>query len=93
MRITFDPNKRAKILKERGIDIANARQIFEGIHVTRRDDAHSDMETRFTTVGQMDDSVVLAIWTEREDSRRIVTMWKADAKEREIYLRQRDRSG
>jgi uncharacterized DUF497 family protein len=93
MRISFDPNKRAKILNEREIDIADAGQVFEGFHLTRRDDAHSDVETRYISVGQLGGAVVNIVWTEREDSRRIVTMRKANGKEREIYFKHRNRSG
>ena len=93
MRISYDPNKRAKILNEREIDIADAGQVFEGFHLTRRDDAHSDAETRYISVGQLGDTVVNIVWTEREDSRRIVTMRKANGKEREIYFEHWDRSG
>jgi uncharacterized DUF497 family protein len=93
MRITFDPNKRDAILDSRALDIADAGRVFDGFHLTRRDDAHSEDEERFVSVGQLHEEIVILIWTEREDSRRIVTMWKASEKERKIYVRHRDRPG
>jgi uncharacterized DUF497 family protein len=38
MRITFDPAKRAKTLAERGLDFADAAQIFTGLHATLEDE-------------------------------------------------------
>jgi uncharacterized DUF497 family protein len=37
MRITFDPSKRARTLAERGLDFADAAQIFAGLHATLED--------------------------------------------------------
>lgn len=34
MRIEFDPIKQAKTLEERGLDFADAIQIFNGNHLT-----------------------------------------------------------
>jgi uncharacterized DUF497 family protein len=93
MRITFDHAKRVTVREERQLDLADAGQVFEGFHLTRSDDAHSDHEERFKTVGDLNDVVVLIIWTIREDSRRIITMWKANEKERAAYHRRREQSG
>lgn len=90
MRISYDPAKRHAVLRKRGLDMANAGQIFAGFHLTRLDEKHSQGEERLVSVGVMDDAVVLAVWTWRDGDRRIVTMWKANGKERDIYRRARD---
>lgn len=67
--------------------------MFDGFHLSRRDDKHSEIEERFVSVGVLGEDVVLVVWTPRPGSRRIVTMWKANDKERTAYHQQRDRHG
>jgi uncharacterized DUF497 family protein len=94
MGIQFDDAKRARILAERGLDIAQAGTLFDGFHLTRRDDKHStETEERFNSVGMLGDEIVLVTWTSRGAARRIVTMWKANDKERQSYQRARGRGG
>lgn len=92
MRVTYDPDKRSKVL-ERNMDMAEAGAVFGKFHLTRKDDKHSEAEERFVSIGLLDEDVVLIVWTPRPGSRRIVTMWKANEKERAAYFQQRDRSG
>lgn len=93
MEIAYDPAKRDRILSDRGIDIAKAGEVFAEFHLTKYDEAHSEDEDRFISVGSLQGNVVIIIWTERDHIRRIVTMWKANEKERKAYQYQRDRSG
>jgi len=46
MRITFDPLKRQRTLRERGLDMRRAREVFAGIHFTRADDRDDYGELR-----------------------------------------------
>ena len=94
MRYSYDPDKRAKVLEERGLDLADAKQLFEGFYLTRADKKHSNEEERNTTLGIIGGDVVIVCWTPRTTGeRRIITMWKANGKERATYHRQRDRYG
>lgn len=93
MEIEFDPAKRDQVLAERGLDMARSGEVFEGFYLTRRDDKHSTDEERFISVGLLDDDVVIVPWTLREILRRIVTMWKANDRERQNYQAARERSG
>jgi uncharacterized DUF497 family protein len=93
MRIIYDPAKRDAILQERGLDFAQAGQVFDGFHLTRSDDKHSESEDRFVSVGMLDEDVVIVVWTPREEGRRIVTMWKTNEKERSAYYRKREEHG
>lgn len=94
MEIEFDEAKRARILEERGLDMARAGELFAGFHLTRRDEKHStDAEERFNSVGTLGDEIVLVTWTLRRRARRIVTMWKTNDKEKQAYQRARDRAG
>ena len=73
--------------------MADAGELFEDFHLTRRDDKHSDEEERWISVGQLNDDVVILVWTPRGEDRRIVTMWKVNDRERNAYYQQRERSG
>lgn len=93
MRYSYDPAKRLEVLK-RDLDLADAPKVFEGFHLTRADTKHSDVEERVITIGTIDQDIVLVVWTPRDDDeRRIITMWKANEKERARYLERFDRSG
>jgi len=74
MRITCDPKKRQRTLKERGLDMRRAKEIFAGYHFTRVDDRFDYGEPRFTTVGWLDSRLVVFVWTPRGIARRIVSM-------------------
>ena len=49
MQIEFDPDKRDKTLAERGLDFAQAGEVFAGVNVTAEDARFDYGETRFTT--------------------------------------------
>lgn len=85
MEIEYDPFKRDQVLAERGLDLARCGETFDGFHLTRRDDKHSDEEDRYISVGKLDAGVVIIVWTPRNNLRRIVTMWKANDNERQKF--------
>jgi uncharacterized DUF497 family protein len=93
MKVTYDPAKRRRTLEERGLDFNDAPKIFEGFHLTDPDLRKDYGEDREITVGLLRDDVVVTVWTERQDSRRIISMRKADRDEREEYFKQLDRPG
>lgn len=72
MPITYDPEKRRLTLVHRGLDFEDAVQIFAGVHFTREDDRVDYGEIREISIGMIDDSVVVVVWTERDATRRII---------------------
>jgi uncharacterized protein len=92
VEIEFDPAKRDQVLAERGLDMARSGEVFEGFYLTRRDDKHSTDEERFISIGLLDNDVVIVPWTLRGILRRIVTMWKANDRERQNYQAARERT-
>ncbi|MFM5954359.1 MAG: BrnT family toxin [Novosphingobium sp.] len=93
MEIEYDPAKRDQVLAERGLDMARCGEAFDGFYLTRRDDKHSDDEERYTSLGTLDSEVVIIVWTPRDSLRRIVTMWKANEKERQKFEQARKQLG
>ena len=50
MRITFDRGKREQTLQERGLDFRQAKEVFDGLHLTRPDERKDYGESRFISM-------------------------------------------
>jgi uncharacterized protein len=74
MRITCNPAKREQTLRDRGLDMRRAKDVFDGLHFTRADDRQDYGEPRFITVGWLDARLVVFAWTPRGVARRIISM-------------------
>jgi uncharacterized DUF497 family protein len=85
MEIEFDPDKRAQALAERGLDFARANEIFAGRHFTAEDPREDYSESRFITVGKLNERMVVMVWTPRGEARRIISMRKANEREQSQY--------
>lgn len=85
MEITFDQAKRLKTLNERGLDFADSSKVFEGPHLTIEDDRADYGETRFFTVGWLNQRLVVIVWTERGNCMRIISMRKANEREQRAF--------
>ena len=81
MRITFDAVKREKTLRERGLDFARARVVFEGLTITLPDQRQDYGDPCFITAGWLDERLVVLVWTPRGRARRIISMRKANERE------------
>ncbi|HEU0045874.1 BrnT family toxin [Sphingomonas sp.] len=85
MEISFDPEKRALCLAERGLDFADAAKVFEGPVFEFEDDRFAYPERRIVTYGLLDGRLVAIIWTEMTPSRRVFSMRKANDREQAKY--------
>ena len=81
MRIIYDAEKRARTLRERSLDFERCGEIFDGTELTRQDTRSEYGETRWITVGYLDDRLVVTVWTERDGDRRIISLRKANERE------------
>ncbi len=81
MKITFDPAKRAITLERRGLDFADASEVFAGRHATVADERMEYGEPRFISAGFLKGRMVVLVWTPRGNSRRIISMRYAHGKE------------
>ena len=86
MRLTYHPRKRAETLAYRGLDFEDARHVFEGAQLQLEDDRFDYGETRWQTIGWLNDDMVMVVWTPRGAARHIISMRKCNAKERRRYL-------
>ncbi len=85
IQIEFDSQKRDKTLVERGLDFAQAVQVFAGLHLTAEDVREDYDEPRYITVGWINDRMIVMVWTPRGEVRRIISMRKANEREKERY--------
>ena len=85
MRIEFDAAKRDQTLRERGLDMAPADEIFAGATLTAADDRRDYGEDRFITIGLLDARMVVVVWTARRGARRIISLRKANDREQALY--------
>ena len=87
MKLSYDPDKREKTLAERGLDFARATEIFASHHFTAEDIRMAYGERRFVTIGRMQHRMVVVVWTQRGEERRIISMRKANEREQERFAR------
>ena len=85
MQIEFDPSKRDATLDARGLDMADAGEVFDGPHMTLEDDRADYGEARFITVGFMSERMIVLVWTQRGDVCRIISVRKANDREQKAY--------
>jgi uncharacterized DUF497 family protein len=85
-RIAFDPRKRAKTLRERALDFADAALVFEGYTLDDIDDRFEYEEERWISVGALGDRVVIVVWTPvGRNTRRVISMRAANGEEQAEY--------
>lgn len=87
MEIEFDPEKRALTLKHRGLDMGEVAEVFAGIHQSVEDDRENYGEERWITTGFLKGRLVIVVWTMRGEARRIISLRKANDRERKRYKR------
>jgi uncharacterized DUF497 family protein len=85
MEISFDPAKRERTLRERGLDFMDAPSVLSGVRIEQEDNRFDYGEVRVMTIGFLRDRMVVVIWTQRSIVRHIISMRKANAREQAKY--------
>jgi uncharacterized protein len=85
MEFEWDEAKRLTNYAKHGLDFRDAEKIFQGITLTAEDERQDYGETRFISVGLLDEIVVVVVHTARYEKTRIISMRKANQKERRAY--------
>ena len=89
--LSYDPEKRERTLIERRLDFARVGELFAGHHFTAEDLRREYAERRFISVGKLDRRMVVVVWTPRsETERRIISMRKANDREKSFYAQYLD---
>ena len=85
--MSYDAAKRAATLAERGLNFADAIQLFPGVLATLSDDRMNYRERRYISAGHIADRMVVMVWTPRGNTRRIISMRYAHAKEIRLWAK------
>jgi uncharacterized DUF497 family protein len=87
VQFEWDPEKAAANVKRRRISFSEAASVLEDpLSTTFPDEAHSEEEMRFLTIGVSHRGRVLVVaHTERDDTIRIISARRATRREREFY--------
>lgn len=93
MEISYDPEKRAKTLAERELDFEDAVQVFAGSTIDLIDDRKEYGELRWISFGLLRNRMVALVWTPRKGRRHVISMRKANEREKEAYSKELGRSG
>lgn len=81
MAITFDPIKRKKVLIDRGLDFADASEVFAGVTLEIEDTRKDYGGTRIICYGLLHGRMVVVGYTPRGADRHIFSMRKANERE------------
>ena len=65
MRITYDPAKRERTLRERGLDFERAEEVFAGLTIDMPDLRRDYGERRINSIGHLSGRMVIVCWTPR----------------------------
>lgn len=87
MDFTWDEAKDAKTLAERGFGFAFAIRIFAGRVLEQVDGRRAYGEVRVKAIGEAEGFILVVIYTDRADVRRIISARLANRKERELWQR------
>ena len=87
MRITFDPEKRARTLADRGLDFEDALVVFEGTTVEFEDTRRNYGERRIISYGLLSGRLVVIGYTRRGATRHVFSMRKANHREQDRLAR------
>jgi uncharacterized protein len=85
MNFSWDENKRLIILRERGLDFADAHQIFEGVHIDELDSRFAYGEPRYLTFGFLAGRICAVVWTPRNNSKHLISLRKANDREQKKF--------
>ena len=87
-KLIFDPDKRERTLRERGLDFLDAKLVFEGESFTFNDERRDYGEIRRITVGLLAGRMVVVGWVARGRARHVFSMRKANEREIKAYRQQ-----
>ena len=90
MQLSWDKPKRQLVLLHRGIDFADAGEVFAGPTYDFADTRRDYGEQRMISVGFLNDRMTVVVWKPRGNTRRIISMRKANEREINQYSRYLD---
>jgi uncharacterized protein len=87
MKFEWDTKKNQNNYDKHGLSFEDADLVFEGETISFKDDREDYGEERFITLGELKKRVVVVVHTQREFVTRIISMRKANEREKKIYFK------
>jgi uncharacterized protein len=85
MKMTYNPSKNRRNIKERGIGFDQARELLGAPHALRADTRRDYGEQRFVAYGLIRGRMYVCVYTLRGDAYRIISLRKANRREIDAY--------
>jgi hypothetical protein len=85
MEFEWDEVKRRANYEKQGLDFRDAEKVFHGILITAEDQRQDYGETRLISLGRLEDIVVVVVYAMRSETVRLISMRRANYKERKAY--------
>ena len=79
-------------MEKHSLNFEDAHFVFESPTVTFEDDRYNYGEKRYITLGLLAQREILIVHTQRAEQTRIISMRKANARERKIYKKRLETS-
>lgn len=83
--IEWDERKRLLNILKHGLDLADGWRVFAGPYLAFLDDRRDYGETRWISIGKLGPHAVVVVHAEREGFIRLISMRKANERERKRY--------
>jgi len=86
VRFEWDKAKNERNIRDRGLDFADASEMFDSLMLVRPDARKDYGENRYTSIGIVKGRVMVFVYTERRpDLIRIISFRKANSREQKRY--------
>ena len=85
MRVSYDPVKNARNIRERGLSFDSATDFVFETAMYAVDERQEYGETRFVAIGMLADRLHVLCFTEGPDGIRVISFRKANAREVKRY--------
>ncbi len=92
MEYVWDEIKNQMNVEKHGLNFHDEYIVFEGQTVTFIDDRYDYQEIRYVTLGELAGRCVLIVYTPRGTSIRIISMRKANVREKKIFKKRLEES-
>ena len=86
MAAKFDPKKNALNVRKHEVSLSEGDGVLNDPLAVTIEDSSAEAEYRFVTVGRnIFGTVMVVVWTDRGDDTRIISVRRAESKERRSY--------
>jgi uncharacterized protein len=90
MQFEWDENKRKLNIKKHGFDFADAKEFFKKEPIIFPDTRRDYGENRYIAMGPLMNRIIVGVFTMRKSTVRMISMRRANDRERNYYERNKN---